>query len=57
MSNIKYSIILFIILVYLIYNHNPKLFKNPIHKYQNPIIVILLAILSYYLILVYNKKI
>ena len=56
MSNIKYSIILFIILVYLIYNHKPDLFNNPIHKYQNPIIIILLAIFSYYLVLMYFKN-
>ena len=57
MSNIKYSIILFVIKVYLLYNHKPELFNNPIHKYQNPILIILLSILSYYLILNYSKNI
>ena len=57
MSNIKYSIILFVILVYLLYNHKPDLFNNPIHQYQNPILIILLSIFSYYIVLNYSKNI
>ena len=53
MSNIKNLIILFVILVYLLYNHKPDLFNNPIHQYQNPILIILLSIFSYYIVLNY----
>jgi len=56
MSNIKYSVILFIILVYMLYNHKPKLFDNPQYKYQPPIIIFLLAIFSYYIIMNFKSK-
>ena len=54
MSNIKYSIILFVILVYLLYNHKPELFNN---QYTNIKIYINYFIIniSYYLVLIILK--
>ena len=56
MDNIKYSIILFLFSVYILYNHKPELFDNTFHNYIPPITIFFLALFSYYVILLLKKK-
>ena len=56
MSNIKYSILLFLLIIYLLYHHKPELFDDSLNKHLPYLTITVSAFASYYLVLLYKNK-